>query len=258
MIQVLEDFFKDKGVESVPSNRIGASSLGEACKANIWYGFRWASKGKIPMRIARLFDRGNKEEKRIINDLRLIGFDIKGEQEEFVGFAGHAVGKIDGKIFFRDEWMLLEIKTMNDNSFKKLTSKGLILEFPKYYAQTQRYLEFTGLQNCIFLTVNKNDDKIHTLLVSRNDEFIEELKEKEELIVTQETPFKGEYPKGFFKCNWCNHKEVCHNGAAPERNCRTCKNIDLCENGKWECSLTGSELNIEEQKVGCEKYARLF
>lgn len=57
---------------------IGGSSLGHPCDRNNWYGFHWSSPPeRFEARMLRLFDRGHREEERLIECLRLIGCEVE-------------------------------------------------------------------------------------------------------------------------------------------------------------------------------------
>ena len=63
-----------------------------------------------------------------------------------------------------------------------------------------------------------------------------------------------EFSPTWFSCKWCDNADICHNGADPEMNCRTCDFSDMGENGTWECNKTEQELTVDQQKAGCKKY----
>lgn len=57
---------------------LGASQIGGACNRAAWYSFHWAghSAPQDP-RMLRLFDRGHREEQRMIGYLRMIGVEVQ-------------------------------------------------------------------------------------------------------------------------------------------------------------------------------------
>ena len=56
------------------------------CDRAIWYAFRWAHPPTAyDGRMLRLFRTGDREEARLIEELRAIGCVVEGEQERIVG-----------------------------------------------------------------------------------------------------------------------------------------------------------------------------
>lgn len=255
---------------------LGMSGIGAECLAKLWYGFRWSSTTRHTARVERLFRRGDYEETVVIADLKRAGVEVfrregekkieisgsREEQEEIVGYAGHAKGHPDGRVLGLPEAPktehLLEIKTMNDQYFSILQEEGVEHGFPVYYAQVNRYMKKMGLNRALFVATNKKDESRKYIRIRLDNELASELETKERIIVTSERPFRPTWSSDYYKCVWCHHKEVCHHGKAPNVNCRTCSRADICDNGKWECGLTGKEIDEEKQKVGCDLYKRLF
>ena len=110
----------------------------------------------------------------------------------------------------------------------------------------------TGVQTCA-LPISRRYVRVHF-----NKKRFETLVEREELIITSELPPKKKYKADHYKCAFCNHHQVCHLGAIPAVNCRTCKFSDLLPAGKWGCGKTGKRLSYnkqlrsEERRVGKE------
>lgn len=59
-----------------PRRHLGASLIGRKCKRELWYKYRWATKGNFPGRVMRLFGRGHLEEYRFLRWLRLVGLEV--------------------------------------------------------------------------------------------------------------------------------------------------------------------------------------
>ena len=55
---------------------LGASLIGHECDRYLWLTFRWAKLAEFEGRLLRLFDRGNREEPRIHEELRGIGVEL--------------------------------------------------------------------------------------------------------------------------------------------------------------------------------------
>ena len=284
-----------RGAENNPHRQhLGASGIGKDCARAIWYSFRWFTKPHFDGRILRLFNRGHLEEARFIAMLLAIGVEVfqqdaNGKQYRISDMGGHFGGSGDGvgiKVPDIPDGMpsLLEFKTHNDKSFTKLAGKsyskfvegvldpkapqvafdgeGVASAKYEHYVQMQVYMRKMNLNVGLYGAVNKNDDHIYLELVMPDpllaDQFID--RAKQIIRVHAEPPKKINNSPGWFECKYCDHRPVCHLGAVPERNCRTCHFIRARENGTWECiepKMPKDSLTEEQQMAGCSEYTRL-
>jgi hypothetical protein len=77
---------------------ISVGEIGTECDRALWYTFRWCSEPEeFKGRQLRLFDTGNKEETRLVEDLQRIGVECTASKTAFVWLARHVRGKCDGK-----------------------------------------------------------------------------------------------------------------------------------------------------------------
>ena len=113
---------------------LGGSQIGNDCARALWYQFRWAWTPKFEGRMLRLFETGDREEDRIVRNLRDIGVTIwdkdpeTGKQIRFEACGGHFALSLDGVgegFAESKEPHTLEFKTMNTKTFRALTNKGL-------------------------------------------------------------------------------------------------------------------------------------
>lgn len=270
-------------------SHLGASIIGTECARHAWYNFRWASKPFFEGRMLRLFNRGHLEEGRIIAALLTIGVSVfqqdeQGKQFKISHVGGHFGGSGDGVgVNLPDlspgQPALLECKTHNEKSFTKLagdnwneyveylcdegmpvqrfTGEGVRAAKFEHYVQSQMYMRKMGLAVCLYVAVNKNNDAIYLELVPLDtataDQFLDRA---EKLVYMNDPPKKLNESPGFWKCRFCDHRNVCHLKAVPDRNCRTCAYSDPRPDGTWFCRLR--ELTIEKpvQLAGCEEYSR--
>lgn len=252
---------------------MGASLIGGECARAIWYGFHWTTKPEFDGRILRLFNRGHLEEARIIAALLTIGVQVfqqdeKGNQFRISDVGGHFGGAGDGVgIGIPDLPLnlacLLEFKTHNDASFKKLVKLGVRESKFVHYVQMQTYMRKMGLTVALYGAVNKNDDEYYmeivTLDVAVADQFIDRGRQ---IILQKAPPDKISATPGWITCRWCDHRPVCHLQAVPERNCRTCIHSEACEDGNWYCNIpsmpdgggAGVKLTKEQQFAACPEY----
>lgn len=266
---------KDAYNESADTFRshLGASTLGTKCPRAIWYNFRWATKSNHAGRVIRLFNRGHLEEARFIAMLLTIGVtvyqqDENGNQYRITGASGHYGGSGDGvgiRIPDLDSgtYALLEFKTHNDASFKKLVLDGLRASKFEHYVQMQQYMQKMGLAAGLYCAVNKNNDDLYMCIVTLDKETAETFIERGNNIVwLKRAPDRiGSPPSpGNFDCKWCDHKPVCFLKQAPDQNCRTCSFSEPMNApeapASWQCNKHAMVISKEIQLTGCTDYTR--
>lgn len=239
---------------------LGMSKIGHSCNRYLWYSFRWAYKEELTPRQIRLFNRGHREEEQVVKMLESVGIECWGDQDEVVMAFGHCKGHRDGAcrgvLEAPKTDHLLEIKTMNDKNYKDLVkSKEVRMAKPIYYAQTQIYMRRFCLTRALFVAVNKNDDSIYIERVKLDPGFADDLERKAESIILSEGPPEKQFHSSWYECKWCPARGICHLNVDPLKNCRTCSNIDILQNGGWECGLSGKTLSTDDQRVGCDEYS---
>jgi hypothetical protein len=176
--------------------------------------------------------------------------------------AGFFGGSVDGVVMGLPEAPksahVLEIKTYSDKLFADLVKKGVREAKPQHYAQMTVYCGLLGLDRALYYAVNKNTDALHIERVEFDQaEFDRILARAERIITAAEPPLRLSDDPAYFECKWCRYYEVCHQGAVPEVNCRTCANStpDM-EAGMWKCSgnfmlhMPGN-LSEARQRIGC-------
>lgn len=260
-------------------SHMGASIMGGKCGRSIWYSFRWATKSNFTGRIQRLFNRGHLEEARFIACLLAIGVtvyqhDDNGKQFRISGSAGHYGGSGDGVGINIPDLpaglaAVLEFKTHNDASFKKLVKEGVRSAKFEHFVQMQQYMRKMGLTVALYMAVNKNTDELYAeiimLDIATADTFIDRA---DKIIWMQFAPEKiGSPPSpGNFDCKWCDHKPVCFQKVAPAMNCRTCGYAMPSRTGDatWLCTNPvfqppqGGHLVLSKavQELGCTQYSQ--
>lgn len=261
---------EDEGFRS----HLGASQIGKECDRAIWYGFRWAVKPKFKGRMLRLFNRGHLEEARFIALLLSIGVEIyqqdaEGKQFRISDVGGHFGGSGDGVALGIPDlppgtYALLEFKTHNQKSFDKLIKDGVKVAKPEHYMQMQVYMRKMGLAVALYGAANKNDDDLHFEIVHLDSIAADiGLHRARTIILAKAPPEKIHDSTGWYACKYCDQNTVCHLGAEPERNCRTCHYVWFEENGTVRCGnhfaigeLGTEELSKERQLIGCPHYLK--
>ena len=257
-----------RGEETGFRAHLGASVIGKECGRAIWYGFRGFKASKFGGRMLRLFNRGHLEEARFIAALLTIGVkvyqqDEHGRQFRISAFGGHFAGSGDGVCVGipdlpPDTPCLLEFKTHSEKSFLKLVDEGVRTAKFEHYVQMQTYMRKMGLAVALYGAVNKNNDEFHFEIVTLDTATADQFHDRAHTIIfMKQAPKKINESAGWFGCRYCDYLPICHLGAVPDKNCRTCKQSEPREDGKWYCTRDSSNeiaLNREAQGKGCDLY----
>ena len=259
----VERMIEDEVVLGERRDYLGLSQIGKECPRALWYGFRFCSEEKFTARIARLFQRGHREEPIIVADLKKIGVKVNSDQAEVICGYGHIKGHIDGMADGVPDapkaTHLLEFKTMAEKYFNALKKHKLKKANEVYWAQCQCYMRLMNLTRTLFIVVNKNTDERYYERIKLNIKEADAYLKRGERSILTDTPaprFES------FKCRWCSHKKICLEGAEPLRNCRTCQYGDMENEGRWSCSEKGDDrkkywLDLPAQIAGCGDWRKL-
>ena len=244
---------------------INVGDLGAECDRALWYAFRRASEPeKIEGRKLRIFDTGDIEEQRILDDLRSIGCAVGYQQERVRFVGGHVRGKTDAEAEDLPEHparLLVECKSSNDRGFKELQRLGVQKAKPYHYTQVQLYMHGRNLPMALYVCVNKNDDDIWAELVPYDAAYCARTLARAERIIRSDDPpsklHDDPNAKGAFVCKMCRHKGVCHDGDWARRHCRTCIHATALTESKdacWDCAKWQKPLTLDEQAAGCSSH----
>lgn len=247
---------------------LGASLIGDTCKRKLWYTFRWCVREDFNGRMLRLFNRGHREEERFTEWLKGIGAEVwthtdDGNQYRVSDVMGHFGGSLDGIVKLPERYgidapMLLEFKTNGTGrAFDKLTEDGMAVAKPQHFAQTSVYgsdpkYNFTHV---LYLNINKNDDSIHCEIVKLDHKLGNNLREKaKQIILSQEAPPRLSNNPTYKDCSYCAAKNICHKGALPEKNCRSCRHAKPVENAEWFCEFHNAVIPKDFIPKACDNY----
>lgn len=241
---------------------LGASIIGGECERALWYSFRWASKAAHTGRILRLFETGQLEEARLVENLRAAGVTVldkdpdTGRQWAVKAIRGHFGGSMDavalGLIEAPKTYHLVEFKTHGAKSFADLKKRGVAQAKPAHMAQMQVYMHLSNLERAYYLAVCKDTDELYSERVKPDEPLALRLMAKAARIIdAARPPPRISADPSYFLCRFCDHAAVCHEGARPPRSCRTCLHSTPVENGRWSCARTDLELTRQVQEAGC-------
>lgn len=225
---------------------LGGSQIGLSCSRALWYQFRWAASGNPAGRVLRLFETGDREEERLVRNLRDIGvevwqYDEEGNQFRATAHGGHFALSVDGVgrgFIESSKPHVLEFKTADEKSFNKMRNHGLEKAHPQYWAQVHVGMYLMELDRAYFIMVNKNTDDIYGERVTLDKAFAKSLIDKAGQIIFAETPPpKIAETDDWYECKFCRYRAVCQRGHVPEVNCRTCAHSTPEPDGTWSCAI---------------------
>ena len=256
-------WYESKPQEHRP--HMGASLIGHACERSVWLTWRWALKPEFSGRILRLFSTGQREEARLLEELRGIGAQVwdrdpdTGDQFRVSALNGHFSGSLDGVAKGLPEapksTAVLEFKTHSNKSFNDLVKKGVRESKPQHYDQMTVYMGLMEIDRAMYIGVNKDTDDMHTEWVHfDSDRYAVLMARAERLVGMTEPPPRISEDAAYFTCKMCSFWKHCHNGQAAEANCRTCCYASPVEDAAWRCDKHSKQLTHAEQLAGCKQH----
>jgi ribosomal protein S27E len=248
----------------------GMSGMKDCARA-MWYGFRWAVKPAFKAGTLRKFEDGHRTEDLMAARLRMVeGITLythdpaTGKQFGFQDFGGHFKGHMDGAIkgiyAAPKKWHVWECKASGDDVYTKFLkakkdkgSKSALKDWnPTYYAQAQLYMHYSKMDRH-YLTVTSAGGRDHTSCRTEySQQDAEQFIARAESVIFADEPPLRPYSADFFKCKWCDFRQICHNTEAPNVNCRTCAHSTVQRAGGWTCDKAEPvEITVEQQRAGC-------
>lgn len=256
--RIFEEYKKVGDSEST-RGYLGASIIGHPCERYLWYYFRQCCKSSFSGRMYRLFETGDLAEFRFTKNLRDIkcevhDTDANGEQFEVLALGGHFSGHMDGCALGVPEapktWHVLEFKTNNAKSFRKLEKNGVQKSKPLHYAQMQVYMHLTGMTRALYLASNKDTDDLYSERIRYDKVFADNLMQKAERVIKASSPPERAFNRrDYYECGWCDAQSICWGPVSPEPalpvsslSCRQCCHATPLlgtsdSRAAWECSL---------------------
>lgn len=228
---------------------LGGSQIGMNCSRALWYQFRWAWSANLAGRVLRLFETGDREEERLVANLRSIGVEVwqyeaDGKQYGATAHGGHFALSVDGVgMGFQESSKphVLEFKTANTKTYNKVKKDGLQSAHPQYWAQCHVAMRLMNIDRCFFLMVQKETDDIYAERIKLDVKFADGLIDKAGDIIFSETPPpKIAETDDWYECKFCRYRPVCQRGHIPEVNCRTCAHSTPEADGSWSCAVGGA------------------
>lgn len=245
--------------EDWESMGVPAGDIGVECDRAIWLAFRRASVPEtIDWRKRRIFERGNIEEDRLLDLLRMIGCEVTDQQGKVRGAGGFLRGKIDGQVTGLPDAPktehVVECKSAKASSFAKLVKHKVQKAMPLHYATMQFYMLKRGLSRVLYMCSCKDDEDLHLERVELDVEFAMRAEARIARIVDMdEPPARLCTKRDDFRGMFCRQAEVCWGEVWPRVHCRTClySSPEKDGNAGWACGRFSKPISLEEQNDGC-------
>ena len=249
-------------------NRMSPSLLGHDCAAFVWYAFNWCYElPAVNGRMAKYNARGNVEEANVIAAMRATGWQVQetgpdGNQISVEAFGGHLYGMIDGICSHPTHTgganYLFENKFVNSKRFTAFSNDSLQKADAKYYGQIQLYMHQLKLPACVWVVTNRNDDDMRVYIIPYDENYANDLLAFADTLLTSKARLKRISSKPtFFKCIYCDARDVCHGEKSIEINCRSCVNSFPLPDAQWGCRLAPNDnqtIPKEFLPKGCSNY----
>lgn len=269
-VPLIYEHYRQSNESGRLSRTVPCSMLGEECMRKLWYLFHQACKPNFDGRMYRLFETGQLEEARLVQDLRAIGVQVSmgdkdGKQWEVTALGGHLKGKLDGAALGIPEapkaWHVLEFKTHNDKSYKKLVKEGVKGSNWKHWVQCQIYMHLTGMHRALYLAKNKNTDELYAERIAYDKDCAERhIRRAQDIISSDGPPERPVDRSDNFLCRFCDARDICWpEGRSvalpiPALTCRVCVHAnphEKGEGGQWHCKKHGTTSPPGQELVPC-------
>lgn len=218
-------------------------------------------EGSIEENLAWFIPKDHKDYLKHVARAKADGLEFPQFRVSSLG--GHFGGSLDGIAILPERYgikepVLLEFKTNGTGAgFNKLVENGMPVAKPQHFGQTSVYGSDPqyNFRYVLYLNINKNDDSLHVEVVKLDAKLGDNLRMKaEQIIMSQTPPPRISDNPTFLACSWCGAKDVCHKGAIPEKNCRSCKFARPVDGGEWHCDMHNGVIPRDYVKQGCPSY----
>ncbi|WP_027252017.1 hypothetical protein [Photobacterium halotolerans] len=273
-VQWAKEAIKAAQDRPTPRPHLGASQIGNECRADLWHGWRWNVKAEFDAETHLRFLDGHRSEDVMADYLRKAGVKLStgtanGDQHRVSMFGGHFAGSLDGIILGgvpwhhdKDERSVWEHKAVNEKKFKKLIEldqkKGLdaLVEWDEvYYAQGQIYMLLKGI-NTHWLTCSTPGCRDFTAVMTKlNRDYAQAMLAKAENIITSfNIPPRAFAKPDFYKAKFLNSYDILYRDKIPAPNHRNSifanpLHSEDRKDGAWRDDYTKRIVPVSEQDI---------
>lgn len=241
---------------------INASEIGTECDRKLWYKLRWSTEPKQhdDGRVLRVFERGNIEEERIIQNLRDAGITVQdvdpetGKQWAFEIADGWVRGRADGIAWGFPEAPkakhVIEIKSMKAADWRAVKKHGLLAKKPDHWHQLHSGMYGLGISRGMYIGTNKDTEEILTERIKLDPDVAARQEARVLGIVKSYStppPRISEKPDSFL-CRFCDFREICHSDAFAPRHCRSCLSFSFRTGPDGYCERFDDARDVTQQQ----------
>ena len=237
---------------------IGASIIGNACDAYLAFSLRGFPNDEPTPKLKRIFELGHRIEAIVLRDLKdkadIRIYETEGMTERqytWEELGGHVVAHADGLAQLdenSDELAILEVKSMNERSWKKFKAEGVARSHPQYHAQVQMMMGLSGLERTLFIAYNKNTSEYHAEIVEA-DEFEWASQQLRINRVLENDAARIAAEPDDWRCRGCFKFSACWHDRDGEPACQKCTHAVASAGGDWWC-----DLHDRQAEKPCDEY----
>jgi len=259
---VSNSFTNDDGARK----HLGCSILGKPCDRSIWYSFRWATVPNHSQRLLRIFDRGQREEDRMLDMLVRAGAEVSrvdpatGAQYRADLGVPHLGGSLDAIAVLPPSltgWavpvrVVVECKTHGNSPFGQVSKKGVAAAYPAHYMQGMLYAYAHDIDYVLYMALNKNDETLYFELYAVDRVLAQRNVKRARDIISGETPrifARISTNPTSFACKFCDHGAVCHFGGQPRVSCRSCRHVKPTDASEWYCGKWNAVIPTKDDQL---------
>ena len=200
-----------------------ASTAGFPCERHLWYAVNDKGNSERDERTQRIFDVGACLEPLVVEWLRQDGWEVEYN-------AGSQEAPLEVKIELTDgtvaghpdcfisrgalQNVLVDIKTMNERSFRMWRREGSMKSKPQYVDQLHIYARGCremgrNIEQLGIVGVNKNNSEMHIDIFEYDRSRIAEILERAERVLKCEAAPEMDSPRESWCCGYCEYAEQC-------------------------------------------------
>lgn len=233
---------------------LGMSGIGGWCARKIWYGFRGYQPSETEGRVQMIFSLGSAVEEEVLKWLRKGGYQIDGQQDEFIAlngfFRGHCDGIISGVL---DHPMVLEIKSASASRFAAFKTDSIAKVSPEYYAQVQCYMGYSHLTSALWVVMNKNTCELYTETCYFEEEQFTKIEERARNIIRANEPPPRGFDSTSRECEGCEYRGHCWDGPYVQT-VHTCGTCGACQFDGLEPQCKKHGVAIRRWGIACKDW----